>query len=56
MSQGLQVAPHQSLIAHALSATVLMNGIEILASSAREAASHLKRLGAIYVYMVGTQI
>ena len=44
MSQGLQVAPHQSLIAHAFSATVLVNGIETLASSAREAASHLKRL------------
>jgi predicted nucleotide-binding protein len=44
MSQGLQVAPHQSLIAHALSGTVLENGIETLASSVREAASHLKRL------------
>lgn len=44
MSQGLQAAPHQSLIAHALSATVLENGVETLGSSAREAASHLKRL------------
>jgi len=43
MSQGLQVAPHQSLVAHALSATVLENGLNTLASSAREAASHLRR-------------
>jgi predicted nucleotide-binding protein len=46
MSQGLQVAPHQSLIAHVLSATVLENGITTLASTAREAASHLERLEA----------
>jgi predicted nucleotide-binding protein len=44
MSQGLQAAPHQSLIAHALSATILENGIVSLSSAAREAASHLKRL------------
>jgi Predicted nucleotide-binding protein containing TIR-like domain len=43
-SQGLKVAPHQSLSAHALSATVLENGIGTLASCARETASHLKRL------------
>jgi predicted nucleotide-binding protein len=43
MSQGLQVAPHQSLAAHALSATVLENGLDTLESSAREAASHLRR-------------
>jgi predicted nucleotide-binding protein len=46
MSQGLQVAPHQSLVAHVLSATVLENGIATLASTAREAASHLERLEA----------
>ena len=44
MSQGLQVAAHQSLIAHALSATVLENAIATLASGVREAVSHLKRL------------
>jgi hypothetical protein len=44
MSQGLQVAPHQTLNAHALSASVLENGLATLASCAREAASHLKRL------------
>jgi predicted nucleotide-binding protein len=43
MSQGLQVAPHQTLIAHDLSATVLENGFATLASCTREAASHLKR-------------
>jgi predicted nucleotide-binding protein len=43
MSQGLQVAPHQSLLAYAASATVLENGIATLANSAREAASHLNR-------------
>jgi predicted nucleotide-binding protein len=43
-SQGLQVAPHQSLMAIDLSATVLENGLAKLASCAREAASHLKRL------------
>ena len=43
MSQGLQVAPHQSLSAHALSATVLENSLDTLASSAGEAASHLRR-------------
>jgi predicted nucleotide-binding protein len=43
-SQGLQVAPHQSLIARAQSATILENGLATLASGAREAASHLKRL------------
>ena len=44
MSQGLQVAPHQTLIAYDLSATVLENGLATLASCAREAASHLNRL------------
>lgn len=44
MSQGLQVAPHQSLIALDLSATVLKNGLDSLASATREAASHLQRL------------
>ena len=44
MSQGLQVAPHQSLITLDLSATVLKNGLDTLASTTREAASHLQRL------------
>lgn len=44
MSQGLQVAPHQSLIALDLSATVLKNGLDTLANTTREAASHLQRL------------
>jgi predicted nucleotide-binding protein len=44
MTQGLQVAPHRSLIAHPLSATVLENGLNTLESTTREAASHLQRL------------
>lgn len=43
-TQGLQVAPHQSLIALRLSATVLENGLGTLESATREAASHLNRL------------
>jgi predicted nucleotide-binding protein len=58
MSQGLQVAPHQSLLAHALSATVLENGLDTLANSAREAASHLRRRETRQAKsgMVGTNI
>jgi predicted nucleotide-binding protein len=44
MSRGLQVAPHQSLIAYVLSATVLRNGLDALRSAAQEAASHLTRI------------
>jgi predicted nucleotide-binding protein len=44
MGQGLQAAPHQALVAHALSATVLENGLDTLESCAREAASHLQRM------------
>ena len=44
MTQGAQVAPHQRLIGLYLSATVLRNGLDTLEKSAREAASHLKRL------------
>jgi predicted nucleotide-binding protein len=43
MAQGLQVAPHQSLIAYVLSATVLRNGLDALRSTTQEAASHLTR-------------
>jgi hypothetical protein len=42
MSQGFQVAAHQPLSAHVLSATVLENAIDTLASCTREAGSHLE--------------
>jgi predicted nucleotide-binding protein len=44
MTQGLQVAPHQSLVALGLSATVLENGLDTLENASSEAAKHLQRL------------
>jgi len=46
LTQGLQAAPHQVLLAHPLSVKVLENGLDTLESAAREAASHLNRLDA----------
>jgi len=46
MTQGLRVAPHQSLVALGLSATVLGNGLKAIESATHEAASHLQRLGS----------
>ena len=43
VTQGLRAALHQTLTAFDLSATVLKNGLSTLASTAREAASHLQR-------------
>src|SRR5437764_19642 len=43
-TQGLRVAPHQTLVAFDLSATVLRNGLSTLATTTREAASHVQRL------------
>ena len=43
LTQGLQVAPHQSLVALGLSATVLENGLDTLENASREAAEHLQR-------------
>ena len=44
MTQGLQVAPHQSMIGLPLSATVAENGLNTIEKTSREAASHLQRL------------
>ena len=44
MTQGLRVAPHQSLIGLHLSATVVENGLQTLEEASRQAASHLQRL------------
>jgi hypothetical protein len=46
MSQGLRPAPHQSLVALGLSATVLENGLDSIEKATREAASHLQRVNA----------
>jgi hypothetical protein len=58
MSQGLRVAPHQSLIAYVLSATVLRNGLDALRSTTQEAASHLTRIGSrsAKASLIGTNI
>jgi predicted nucleotide-binding protein len=58
MTQGLQVAPHQSLIAHVLSATVLRNGLGSLRTAAQEAASHLARVEtrSAKVGLIGTNV
>jgi predicted nucleotide-binding protein len=44
VTQGHRVAPHQSLIAIPLSATVLENGLDALEKATHEAALHLERL------------
>ena len=44
VTQGLRVAPHQSLIGLQLSATVAENGLETIEKASREAASHLQHL------------
>jgi len=44
ISQGHRVAPHQSLLAVDLSATVLDNGLDSLEKSVRETALHLERV------------
>jgi hypothetical protein len=43
MTQGLRVAPHQSVIALPFAASALENGIEKLEKATREAASHVRR-------------
>jgi predicted nucleotide-binding protein len=43
MSQGLKLAPHQTLAAIGLSATALKNALDTLANATREAASHIQR-------------
>jgi hypothetical protein len=44
MTQGLRVAPHQSLIGLHLSATMVEDGLNAIEKTSREAASHLQRL------------
>jgi len=44
VSQGHRVAPHQSLLAVSLSATVLDNGLDNIEKSVRETAVHLERI------------
>jgi hypothetical protein len=44
VTQGHRVAPHQSLMAIPLSATVLENGLDALEKATRESALHLERL------------
>jgi hypothetical protein len=44
VTQELRVAPHQSLLAIALSATVLGNGIDTLEKAVRESGLHLERI------------
>jgi predicted nucleotide-binding protein len=58
MSQGLQVAPHQSLIAYVLSATVLRNGLDSLKSATQDAASHLARMRSrsAKAHLIGTNV
>jgi len=43
-TQGLKIAPHQRLVAHALAAAVLENGIEALGDVAKETVSHIRRI------------
>jgi predicted nucleotide-binding protein len=42
--QGITVAPHQTVIAFTLAATVLENGIDALKSVTEESANHIRRL------------
>jgi predicted nucleotide-binding protein len=58
VTQGLRVAPHQSLIGLHLSATAAENGVETIEKASREAASHLQRLEKTKrrSQMVGTNV